>query len=190
VVNLTKEYACNSLKAFGSDVFISSNAEIRRPHLVSMGSHIAIDSGFYCTTEVILGDYVHIGPYVTVIGGEKALLRMAGFNTIGAGSRLVCASDAFLGDGLVGMSPDEFRDNIKYQPIIFELFSSIGTNVVIHPGVTLAQGCVIGSCSLVTKNTEPWTIYHGTPARPIKQRRKDKMLEIAGKLGYLGGNCG
>ena len=168
----------------GDDVFISAQVEIRRPNLVRVGSHIAIDTGFYCTTGAQLGDYIHIGPYVTVIGGAPALLQMAGFNTIGAGSRVLCASDEFLGAGLVGMSPPEFRDVVHVEPVIFETFASVGTNVVIHPGVTLGEGSVVGSCSLVTKSTEPWTIYRGVPARPWRQRPSRVMMEAAEKLGY------
>ncbi len=182
------EYPYSLLKTCGEDLFISGNVEIRRPQLVSIGNHIAINSGFYCTTNLETGDYIHIGPYVTVIGGAKAHLELKGFNTIGAGSRILCASDEFLGQGLVGMSPPEYRDKIHFSPVVFNLFSSIGTNVVVHPGVTLAEGCVVGSCSLVTKDTEPWTIYYGTPARPIKQRRRDKMISAAIKMGYLKDN--
>jgi acetyltransferase-like isoleucine patch superfamily enzyme len=170
--------------ACGEDVFVSAQVEIRRPHLVRLGSHIAIDTGFYCTTSASIGDYVHIGPYVTVIGGAPGKLELAGFNTIGAGSRILCASDEFLGAGLVGMSPLEFRDTVVVDPVVFQTFASVGTNVVIHPGVTLAEGCVIGSCCLVTKPTEPWTIYRGVPARAWKSRPKEKMIEAAHKLGY------
>src|SRR3989442_12401986 len=91
------KYDLARLAACGQDVFISANVEIRRPHLVRLGSHIAIDSGFYCTTAATLGDYIHIGPYVTVIGGAPARLELAGFNTIGAGSPRSCASDTVLG---------------------------------------------------------------------------------------------
>jgi len=178
------KYDLSKLAACGEDVFISANVEIRRPHLVRLGKHIAIDSGFYLTTAAVLGDYIHIGPYVTVIGGAPARLEMAGFNTIGAGSRILCASDEFLGAGLVGMSPEEFRDKVIVEPVVFEAFASTGTNVVIHPGVTLAEGSVVGSCSLVTKSTEPWTIYRGTPARPWKKRPHEKMIAAATKMGY------
>ena len=150
-----------------------------------LGSHIAVDTGFYCTTAAMLGDYIHIGPYVTIIGGATALLRMAGFNTIGAGSRILCASDEFLGAGLAGIAPAQFRDTVHVEPVSFETFASLGTNVVVHPGVTLAEGCVIGSCSLVTKSTEPWTLYRGIPARPWKKRPSKKMIEAAKALGYL-----
>lgn len=178
-------YDLSQFAKCGDDVFVSGNCEIRRPHLVSVGSHIAIDSGFYCTVAAELGDYIHIGPYVTVIGGAKGLLTMAGFNTIGAGCRLLCASDEFLGEGLVGIAPEEFRDTVHYEPIRVEMFASLGTNVVVHPGVNLAEGSVVGSCSLVTKDTEPWKIYMGVPARAVRDRRRDKMEEAARKLGYL-----
>jgi acetyltransferase-like isoleucine patch superfamily enzyme len=178
------KYDLAKLAACGKDVFISAASDIRRPHLMTAGSHIAIDTGFYCTTKAWLGDYIHIGPYVTVIGGANAVLKMAGFNTIGAGSRVLCASDEFLGAGLVGMSPPEFRDVVRVAPVVFEAFASVGTNVVIHPGVTLGEGSVIGSCSLVTKSTKPWTIYRGIPAQPWKERPKAKMIAAAHKLGY------
>jgi acetyltransferase-like isoleucine patch superfamily enzyme len=177
-------YDLSRMAACGEDVFVSAHVEIRRPRLVCLGAHIAIDSGFYCTTGAKLADYIHIGPYVTVIGGASALLEMRGFNTIGAGCRLLCASDEFLGAGLAGIAPPEYRDRVRVAPIIFAVFASVGSNVVIHPGVTLGQGSVVGSCSLVTKNTEPWTIYKGIPARPWKKRPRNKMIEAARRMGY------
>ena len=174
------------LRAVGADVFISPAIEIRRPHLVSVGSHVAIDSGFYCTVSAELGDYIHIGPYVSVIGGERGRLRMTSFTTIAAGCRIACSSDAHLGAGLVGPTiPDRYRDDVRYGGVTFEMFASLGTNVVVHPGVTLAEGTVVGSCSLVTQDTEPWTIYQGIPARPVRERPRGKMIAAAKALGYL-----
>ncbi len=179
-------YDLGQLKAVGEDVFVSANVEIRRPYLVRIGSHIAIDSGFYCTTAVEMGNYIHIGPYVAVIGGERGLLRLGNFNNVAIGSRLICVSDTFSGRGLITAPgiPPEFCE-LKIAPIVLEDFANVGANAVILPGVTLAKGTVIGACSLVTKDTEPWTIYIGNPAKPIKSRPKKKMLEFAKKLGYV-----
>jgi dTDP-4-amino-4,6-dideoxy-D-glucose acyltransferase len=173
------------LKSVGEDVFISPFVEIRRPHLCSVGSHVAIDSGVYITTAAEIGDYVHISPYVTVIGGAKSKLIVSNFTTIAAGSRIICGSDKFLGEGFTSVTvPDQYRDDVELTTIVLEKFCGIGTNVVVMPGVTLREGSVIGACSLVTKDTEPWTIYVGIPAKPIKLRKKEKMLEFAKKLGY------
>ena len=74
--------------------------------------------------------------------------------------------------------------NIINQPVYIEDFVGIGASVTILPGVRLSIGSVIGAGSVVTKDTEPWTIYIGNPAKPVKVRRKDKMIELAKELGY------
>tara|TARA_R110001592_G_scaffold278865_2_gene546183 strand:- start:383 stop:937 length:555 start_codon:yes stop_codon:yes gene_type:complete len=182
---MSSQYDRSLLKSCGNDTFISKNVEIRRPNLVTIGSHSAIDTGFYCTVSAEIGDYVHIAPYITAIGGAKGYWRMDHFSSLAAGSRVICGSDDHMGGGLVGPTiPDEFKDHVTVEPVIFEKFANIGTGVVIMPGVTLAEGTVVGANSLVTKSTEPWTIYVGTPARPVKVRPRKKMLEYARKLGY------
>ncbi|HLY25444.1 MAG TPA: acyltransferase [Aggregatilineales bacterium] len=182
---MTPQFDLQLLKSVGTDVFISANVEIRRPHLVSIGSHVAIDSGFYCTVAAALGDYIHIAPYVTVIGGARGLLSMGNFTTIAAGSRIVCGTDEHLGAGFVGPTiPDQYRDNVIIAPVTFENFASVGTNVVVMPGVTLGEGSVVGACSFVRQSTEPWTIYAGIPAKPLKIRARQKMLAAAREMGY------
>ena len=180
------QFDLTKLKQTGRAVYIGENVNIRRPHLVSIGNHVAIDTGFYITTGAELGDHIHIAPYVTIIGGEKGFLKMGHFTNISAGGKIICGSDSFLGEGLITAPgiPEDFRDQLKIAPIVFENFVNTGANITILPGVTLAEGSVIGACSLVTKDTEPWTIYLGVPARPVKLRRKDKMIEFAKRLGY------
>ncbi|MBI2444542.1 MAG: acyltransferase [Candidatus Magasanikbacteria bacterium] len=179
------QYNKRLLKAVGADVFISHAVEIRRPQLVRLGSHIAIDTGFYLTTAAELGDYIHIGPDVCIIGGARGLLKMGNFTNLAAGCRVICVSDTFTGEGLItapGIPPEYCR--LKIAPVVLEDFANVGANAVIMPGVTLGKGSVVGACSLVTHNTEPWTIYAGIPARPIKKRPRAKMLRFARALGY------
>lgn len=182
---MSREYDYAKLEKIGENTFISSNVEIRRPHLVTVGNNTAIDTGFYLTTKAEIGDYIHIAPYITCIGGERGKLIMKDFTTIAAGTRLICGSDQHLGAGLIGPTiPDEYRDDVVYGDITLERFASVGTNCVIMPGVTMAEGSVLGACSFLTKSTEPWTIYVGVPAKPVKIRDKNKMIEYAKKLGY------
>jgi galactoside O-acetyltransferase len=182
----SEQYDYSLLNKVGEDVFISKFVEIRRPHLVSVGNHVAIDSGVYITTQADLGDYVHLAPYITVIGGAKSKLMVGHFATIAAGCRIIAGSDTFAGDGFTSVTvPDRYRDVVNHSIVEIRRFAGIGTNAVIMPGVTVSEGTVIGACSLVTHNTEPWTIYMGIPARPVKTRRNDKMLAFAKELGYL-----
>lgn len=176
----------NTLASYGKDVFISPHVEFRRPHLVNIGNHIAIDTGFYISTGAHLLNHIHIAPYVTVVGGAMGMLKMGNFTNLSAGCKVICGSDSFLGDGLISAPgiPDEYRDVLKTEPVVLQNFANVGANVVILPGVILAEGSVAGACSLVTKNTEPWTIYTGIPAKPVKSRNSEKMKEYAKRMGY------
>jgi acetyltransferase-like isoleucine patch superfamily enzyme len=183
---LSEPFDISKLKSCGQNVFISPGAEIRRPQLVSIGNHVAIDTGVYITTQASIGDYTHISPYATVIGGQKSEFVLEHFATIAAGSRIIAGSDSFSGEGFTSVTvPDEFRDKVTYSTVKICRYAGIATNVVILPGITIAEGSVVAACSLVTKDTEPWTIYMGTPARPVKMRKKEVMLNYAKRLGYL-----
>jgi acetyltransferase-like isoleucine patch superfamily enzyme len=168
----------------GIDVFVSKNVEIKHPELTNVGSHIAIDSGFKCTTELELGDYIHIAPDVVIIGGKKTKLTLKHFSFIASGTKIVCGSENYVEGGLVGPTiPVEYR-NLIFKPVVFEMFSGVGVNCSIMPGVVLGEGSVVGANSLVTKSTEPWTVYVGSPAKPVRVRDKDTVLKYSKELGY------
>jgi len=165
------------------DNYFHSDVEIK--HLTSIGDHTAIDKGFYCTTQLILGDYIHIGPYATVIGGKDTLLHCKGFNNIMAGARIICGSDRFDGSGLFGaMIPKELKGTQIIEPVIMEEFSNIGTNSIVMPGSRLRQGVLVAAGSLLMGDTEEWGVYKGNPAKLVKIIDKTKILQNAKQLGY------
>lgn len=169
----------------GADVFMNANVEITRPELARIGNHVAIDYGFYCTTKLVIGDYVHISPHVAVIGGKETALYVEDFCFLSVGSKYVCGSETFHGAGLIGpLIPDEFKDEQILQPITLRRFSGALANSVVLPGVTMAEGSVLGANSLLKEDTEPWTVYAGNPARPIRKRSMYKAYEYAEKMGY------
>jgi len=102
----------------GEDVYINEITSITRPDLVKIGNHVAIDFGFVCTTGLVLGDYIHISPHVSVIGGKKTSLILEDFCFISTGSRMICGSDLFQGDGLIGpIIPEKYQDKQILEPI-------------------------------------------------------------------------
>jgi acetyltransferase-like isoleucine patch superfamily enzyme len=172
----------DNLKSIGVDVFISDDCLIKRPHLCEIGSHNAIDNGVTISTELIMGDYIHIAPFVVVIGGEKSKLILEDFSFIASGTKVVCGSEDYTGGGLIGPTiPEEYR-KINYNTVKFERFAGCGVNCSIMPGVTLAEGSILGANSLLTKDTEPWTIYVGSPAKPVKIREKETIINNANKI--------
>ena len=72
----------DNYRSKGIDVFINELAIIKKPHLCDIGSHVAIDNGVTISTELVMGDYIHIAPYVVVIGGEESKLILEDFSFI------------------------------------------------------------------------------------------------------------
>jgi acetyltransferase-like isoleucine patch superfamily enzyme len=52
----------------------------------------------------------------------------------------------------------------------------IGGNATINAGVTVATGTIVGAGSVVTSDTEPWSIVAGVPARKIGMRPGPEAL--------------
>ena len=47
----------------------------------------------------------------------------------------------------------------------------IGQRVMIMPGVTIGDGCIIAAGAVVTKDVAPYSIVGGVPARVLKMRK-------------------
>ena len=170
----------------GEDVFIDKNVNIKRKELVTIGDHVAIDYGFYCTTNLSLGNYVHIGPHVSCVGGDKGKFIAKGFNNIMAGARIICGSDRVDDSGLFGaLIPKELKGRQIIEPVIMEEFSNIGTNAVIMPGTRLRKGVLVTAGSLLIGDTEEWGVYKGNPAKLVKKIDGSKILKNATKMGYI-----
>lgn len=60
----------------------------------------------------------------------------------------------------------------------------IGENVTIMPGVKIGDGVIIGKCSLVTKDIPPYSIVGGNPAKIIKKRFDDEMINLLLELKW------
>jgi acetyltransferase-like isoleucine patch superfamily enzyme len=166
------------------DNYFHKDVEIK--YLNKIGDHTAIDKGFYCTTQIEIGSYVHISPYVPCIGGKNGLFILRGFNNVMAGARIVCGSDRFDGSGLFGaMIPSELKGKQIIEPVIMEEFSNIGTNAIVLPGSTLRRGVLLSAGSLLIGDTEEWGVYKGNPAVLVKKIDKAETLERAKKLGYV-----
>ena len=60
----------------------------------------------------------------------------------------------------------------------------IGQNATILPGVHIGDGAIIGASSVVAKDVEPYTIVAGNPAKPIRKRFGDELIELLEKLRW------
>jgi acetyltransferase-like isoleucine patch superfamily enzyme len=163
------------------DNYFHDDIEIKQPYII--GDHTAIDKGFYCTTQLEIGNYVHISSYVTCIGGKNSKLTLKGFNNIMAGARIICGSDRFDGSGLFGaMIPQHLKGKQIIEPVVIEEFANIGTNAIVMPGTILRKGVLVTAGSLIMGDTEEWGVYKGNPAVLVKKIDPTKTLELAKEL--------
>jgi acetyltransferase-like isoleucine patch superfamily enzyme len=62
--------------------------------------------------------------------------------------------------------------------IVVEDFVWLGHGVIILPGVTLGEGCIVGAGAVVTKNVPPLTIVAGNPAKKIGERSAEEFYKL------------
>lgn len=96
----------------------------------------------------------------------------------------------------VGMSPVFYsgRDSVKKKFSIFDRDDDkhttlgndvwIGANVIIIQGVSVGNGAVIGAGSIVTHNVGDYEIVAGNPAKVIRKRFSDNIIDELLKIKW------
>ncbi|HEX3279165.1 MAG TPA: acyltransferase [Thermoleophilaceae bacterium] len=166
-----------AFRSCGEDVTIYEWVRILDPELIDVGSHVIIDDFVFIDGSggISIGSHVHVASFASLVGGGRIVV--GDFAGIAGGSRLVSGSDRFDGSGLTGPTiPDRWR-SVERSRIEVGRHAVLGTNVVVHPGVTIGDGTIVGSNSLVTRDLPPWTICVGTPAEPVGERPRERVLE-------------
>jgi galactoside O-acetyltransferase len=169
-------------KSVGADVRVSKTAIMKHPEFVSIGDHVAIDPFTYISTQMEIGNYIHIATGTAIIGGEKSKLIMENYSFFAPHCTVVCGTDDYIGEGLGGPTiPAQYRKT-TFGTIILKKYSGMGAHVVVMPNVVIGEGSVTGACTLVTKSLDPWGIYIGIPAKRIKDRKRDLIVQYAREL--------
>jgi putative colanic acid biosynthesis acetyltransferase WcaF len=94
------------------------------------------------------------------------------------GSHVILSQESYL----CGATHD--YDDAEFPLLAYRM--SIGAHAWIcarasvAPGVRVGEGAVLGLGSVATRDLEPWTVYSGHPALPIRKRqRSDITAELA-----------
>lgn len=168
----------NEFRRLGEGVTIYPLSKIVKPEVIEIGAHSTIDDFTFINggLGITIGRYVHIASFVSIIGGGR--LEVGDYADIAAGVRILTATDTYKdGARMTTALPEEHRNVIRsFVHIGKDAF--IGTNSVVHPGVTIGEGTVLGSCSLALSDCEPWTIYTGIPCKPIGVRPRVNRPDI------------
>lgn len=165
--------------SLGSNVRIAKNCNIVGIPNISIGDNVRIDAFSTIIAAgdgyLNLGSYIHIGGYSAIFAGSG--VEMEDFSGISQGVKIYSKSDDYSGLHMTNPTvPSEFTGVIEGL-VVLKKHVIVGSQSIIMPGVTLAEGTAVGANSLVTKNTEAWSIMFGSPAKKIKNRKKT-LLEL------------
>jgi maltose O-acetyltransferase len=94
--------------------------------------------------EVTIGNYVRIGPSVTILGGSRN----------------------FENKNVRIMNQGSFHEGVTIEDDVF-----IGAGAVIMPGCHVGEGVVIGANSVMNRDFPSYGIVGGIPAKIIGERK-------------------
>ncbi|MCB2065090.1 MAG: acyltransferase [Erythrobacter sp.] len=170
------------LAEVGNGVLVHETAQLVDLDRISIGDNCRIDG--FCVVSaaggaIALGSHIHLATGACLFGSGG--IRIADFANISGGVRVYSVSDDYSGATMSNpMVPERYKALDRQQTDIGE-HAIVGSGSVVLPGATIAQGVAVGALSLVTKPTEPWTIYAGQPAKALKPRRRD-LLQLADRF--------
>lgn len=130
--------------------------------LSQCGKDVNVEKGATFSTKCTIGDNSGIG-----INAQLGIVHIGNNVLMGKDLIAVTRNHGFIDkDTLIRK-----QGYTEEEPIYIGNDVWIGHRVILLPGVHIADGCVIGAGSVVTKNTEPYGVYAGNPAKRIKDRQ-------------------
>lgn len=168
--------------ALGSNVLISDRASIYGASRISIGDNVRIDD--YCVLSagaggIVIGNYIHVAVFASLIGRGRITLN--DFCGISSRVSIYSSSDDFSGAVMTGpMVPEEFTD-VTHADITIGRHAIVGSGSILLPGAILREGVAVGALSLVRGECEAFGVYVGSPARFVRERKRD-LLEAERRL--------
>lgn len=129
------------------------------------GARIGKNNRIYPTVKIWIPRNLTLESCIGI--GEDVFLYNKSMISIGEGC--VISRSAFLCTASHDYNSDSFP--LYSSPICIQSLSWIAASAIIMPGLTVSEGSVIGAGSVLTRNTEPWSVYAGNPAILLKGRK-------------------
>lgn len=153
------------------------------------------------TGRIRLGSHIELHDKITFFSGgglfANALLEVGNHTGIGFAVQIRVQKHVKIGDYCMIASrtiindsdghPTHWRrrrDNMKVgpeavKPVIIADDVWIGENCIVSKGVSIGQGSIVASGSVVTKDVPPFCIVAGVPARVVKELERPTAAELA-----------
>lgn len=126
---------------------------------IKSGAAISNSAKIWLPRNLTMQKFATIGPRVNCYNMD--LVEVGEFTTISQG--------AVLCGGTHDISDPDFQlvaRSIKIGDHVW-----IAAEAFVGPGVSVGNGAVLGARSCAFRDLEPWTVYGGNPAKPLKLRK-------------------
>lgn len=132
------------IKKCGKNVFIMHDAWFKMAHNITIGDDVRIHNMTYIDASggIEIGSHIGISPGVQIYSQNH------------------------------GIRKDEpyYGQPYRLEKVTIEDDCWIGAGAILTAGVTIKKGTIVAAGAVVTKNTEPYSIVGGVPARKIGER--------------------
>lgn len=132
---------------------------------VSVGWSTTIGANCYLRGPIEIGNFTQFGPAVGVYGRDHPTSFAA----------------TYVNRNLLGGS---VKEHSRVEPVRIEHDVWIGHGAIILRGVTVGSGAVIGAGAVVTKPVPAYAVVAGNPARVLRMRFPEDVVELLLKLEW------
>ncbi|MHA3772802.1 WcaF family extracellular polysaccharide biosynthesis acetyltransferase [Verrucomicrobiota bacterium sgz303538] len=129
---------------------------------IGRGVHVYPSASIWAPWRIEIGDQSGVGDRVILYSQD--FIRIGRRAVVSQGAHLCAGTHDYNAPGFPLITrPITIGDNVW-----------IAAEVFIHPGVTVADGAVVGARSVVINNLPEWTVCSGFPCQPLKKRTSNE----------------
>ncbi|MEO4001500.1 putative colanic acid biosynthesis acetyltransferase [Mesorhizobium sp. CAU 1732] len=143
------------LRLFGASIhktaIVRSSATIWWPANLTMGAHASLGPGAIC---------YNVAP-VTI--DDHAIVSQRAH---------LCTASHDIDD-------PEFP--LRARPIQIGKKAWVAAESFVGPGVAVGEGAVLGARGVASRNLDPWTVYAGNPAKPVRNRKPQQIVQSSSR---------
>ena len=185
IMQIKNVYECRNLFLLRRGTKISINAEVHVESYSTMplNSFCSMGSFSYCVSplpnDVIVGRFCSIAKNLNIMGTQYPIDWFTS-SPIAYKSRFI---EIINNDFNKEYSILDFDKEVLPPPIIGNDVW-IGENVTLKGGISIGNGAIIASNSVVTKDVPAYAIYGGVPAKLIKYRFDQILIDKLEKIQW------